>query len=78
MNVTYDKVADAVYIQIKKGKIEKTVEVSGIVMHDLDKKGNVLGIELLSASTQLSAKELENSAEGGIPLSVIQATPAMC
>ncbi len=61
---------------MKAGKVASTVEVSPIILHDLDKNGNVLGIELLNASNQLSAKDLENGIENGIPLNIIAATPA--
>jgi uncharacterized protein YuzE len=75
MNIQYDKIADAIYIQLKKGKIQSTVEVSNIVLHDLDNKGNVLGIELLNASKQLSSKELEKGVMNGVPLTIISGTP---
>ena len=75
MKVTYDKVADAMYIQIKPGKINSTVEISNTVIHDLDKKGNVLGIEILNASHQISTKDLESGIQNGIPLNIISATP---
>jgi uncharacterized protein YuzE len=75
MNIQYDKIADAVYIQLKKGKIQSTVEISDIVLHDLDNKGNVLGIELLNASKQLSSKELEKGVMNGVPLTIISGTP---
>ncbi len=75
MKANYDKVADAMYIEVKKGKIHKTVEVSDFVLHDLDAKGKILGIELLNASHQLSSEDLESTAENGIPLSFTSTTP---
>jgi uncharacterized protein YuzE len=50
MDLRYDKRADALYIELKKGKVEKTVEISDRVIHDLNKKGDILGIELLNVS----------------------------
>jgi len=47
MKVTYDKIADASYMTLRKGKVAKTVEINRDVIADLDKKGNVLGIEIL-------------------------------
>jgi uncharacterized protein YuzE len=75
MNIAYDKIADALYIRFKEGKVKTTIEVADDMLHDLDAKGGVLGIEVLNASRRLSLKELELGAEHGIPLSVITATP---
>ncbi len=75
MTVNYDKVADAIYIQMKKGKVSSTIEVSDLILHDLDKKGNVLGIELLNASSQFSHKEIEDGILNGIPLNIVSSTP---
>lgn len=75
MKINYDKSANAVYIQIKKGKISKTVEVSKSVVHDIDKDGNVLGIEILNASKLFSLKDLENNVIAGIPLNITYSTP---
>jgi uncharacterized protein YuzE len=75
MKITYDKIADAAYMVLRKGKVSKTVEMSDNVIVDLDKKGNLLGIEMLEASTQLSKKSLKDSVIKGIPISVISRTP---
>ncbi len=75
MKINYDKIADAIYIEIKKGKIAKTKEVSDLVVHDLDEKGRILGIEILHASSLVSSKDLETGAVDGIPLNIITATP---
>ena len=77
MKLNYDKIADAIYIQIKVGKIDSTMEISDVVIHDLDKNGNILGIELLNASHQLGSKDLENGIKNGIPLNIISATPIL-
>lgn len=75
MKINYDKVADAMYIQVKKGKIHQTVEVSDFVIHDLDAKGKIIGIELLNASEQFSPKDLKKRASAGIPFSFTSAIP---
>ena len=49
MNVTFDKSADAMYVALKKGNVHKTVE-NGMVLMDVDKKGDVIGIEILNCS----------------------------
>lgn len=65
MNINYDKVADAIYMTLRKGKVSKTVEMEDRLVVDVDKKGNILGIELLDAGNQLQ-KNMRN----GIPVKV--------
>ncbi len=49
MIVSYDSSTDAVYIKIKpKTKVYKTVEFASEAFVDLDKSGNLVGVELLS------------------------------
>ena len=50
MRITYDPLADAVSITIKKGKVAKTKEIGQDTLLDLDKKGNPLYLEILDAS----------------------------
>lgn len=55
MNITYDKKADAMYIYFQKGKkVSRTVELADLLIADLDRKGKVIGVEVLCASHQLS------------------------
>lgn len=54
MNVRYDKKVDAMYIKLATGKYSKTRKISDAVMVDEDKKGKVLGIEILDASKNIS------------------------
>ncbi|MDP2651550.1 MAG: DUF2283 domain-containing protein [bacterium] len=51
MKITYDKEANAAYTTLRKGKVAKTVKISEDVLADFDRKGNVLGIEMLSVSS---------------------------
>jgi uncharacterized protein YuzE len=48
--IEYDKTVDALYIYATKGKIDKTVKLNERVLFDVDKKGSILGIEVLDAS----------------------------
>lgn len=41
---TYDSVVDIHYITLQKGKASKQIETTAIL--DVDKKGNILGIEV--------------------------------
>ena len=56
MNTKYDKNADALYMKFNKGKVSKTLRLDDKLIVDLDSKSNVIGIELLNASNQLTPK----------------------
>ncbi len=78
MKVRYDKTADAMYIRLRAGKIKGTVKVNDRLMIDVDTKGNTVGVELLDASLQLTAKGvrgLEHDVALGIPVEIISKTP---
>ncbi len=49
MIVSYDNIADAVYIKIKpESKISKTLEFAPETFVDLDEDGDLIGIEMLN------------------------------
>lgn len=52
--VYFDKISDVLYIVTKKGKEEEFVEIAEGVNVELDKKKNVIGIEILNASKFLT------------------------
>jgi len=58
MRIQYDKLADAMYIYLRKGKVSKTIKLNNRVFVDVDKKGNVIGIEMLDVSHQIPKKEI--------------------
>ena len=58
MKIQYDKLADALYIYLKKGKIKKTVKLKDRLIVDCDKDGKILGLEILEVSSQVSKKEI--------------------
>lgn len=45
--ISYDKKADAAYFSVKKGRIAKTVKLDDWLLADVDKKGALLGVEML-------------------------------
>lgn len=47
MKVTYDPEADAMYIYLKKGEINVTKELDENTLIDINKAGEILGIEIL-------------------------------
>lgn len=65
MKTTYDKTADAAYIYlvptIKKGGVKKTVEVNENINLDYDENNRLIGVEVLSASQNLTKKTLTSA-----------------
>ena len=56
MILTYDKKADAMYIYFQKGKkVARTVELADLLIADLDRKGKVIGVEVLAVSSQFTS-----------------------
>jgi uncharacterized protein YuzE len=53
-DMTYDDEADAVYIAVGRGKVERTKK-TGPFVYDLDATGHIVGIEILSASKVLAS-----------------------
>jgi len=58
MEISYDKQADAMYIEFRKGEFAKNKKVDDFTIIDLDAKGNILGIELLDVSKRIPAESL--------------------
>jgi uncharacterized protein YuzE len=58
MEITYDKEADALYIGIRKGEFAKNKRIDDFTIVDLDSHGNILGIEMISASKRIPATSL--------------------
>jgi uncharacterized protein YuzE len=52
-DITYDAEADAVYIAVGRGKVDRTEE-TGPFIYDVDAEGHIVGIEILSASKVLA------------------------
>ena len=50
MEINYDKKADALYIEIRKGEFSENKKIDDFTIIDLDKDGNILGIEFLEVS----------------------------
>jgi len=59
IRVEYDPKADAMYIWLRKAKYEISEELAENVIIDLDKRGRIIGIEILDASKNLG-KQLVN------------------
>lgn len=51
VSVEFDKEVNALYLRLKKGKIEKSEPIADNIVFDLNKEGNVVGIEILLPKT---------------------------
>ncbi len=58
MEITYDKEADAMYIEFRKGKFAKNKKIDELTIIDLDEEGNILGIEILEVSKRIPIESL--------------------
>jgi len=59
IDMTYDPDADAAYIYLSRGKVDRTEE-AGPFIYDVDTEGRILGIEILAASKVLAPGEWQN------------------
>ena len=60
MKIEYDKIADALYIRLSRGRVSETKKLKDRLIVDIDRAGKVLGIEILGASSQLSSRNLSS------------------
>lgn len=74
MTINYDKVADAIYFLIKKGRVAKTIPVNDNLNIDVDSNGNTIGIEILEASSE-QGEQLQKSVRTGFPVNITENTP---
>ncbi|MSR71225.1 MAG: DUF2283 domain-containing protein [Candidatus Taylorbacteria bacterium] len=51
MKIEYDKEVDAMYLKVKNGSVQKTVKMNKNVLVDVNREGEILGIEMLDASS---------------------------
>ncbi|MBI4692066.1 MAG: DUF2283 domain-containing protein [Candidatus Terrybacteria bacterium] len=58
MKIQYDKLADAMYVYLKKGKIFKTIKMKDRLIVDVDRAGKIIGLEILGISSQIPKKEI--------------------
>ena len=76
MDIKYDIMADAVYVNVSSAKIAKTIKTEERFLVDVDSVGNVVGIEILDASSQQELVDnLTKNAGRGAPISIEKSTP---
>lgn len=65
MKISYDNIADAVYIRARTARIKTTKRIQSNLVVDFDAKGRVRGIEILNASHWLQSNNRTPSIEIG-------------
>ena len=68
MRFHYDKKIDALYIRFNEKGYFESDEVRDGIIFDYDKKGKIIGIEVLNASLSLPHKFISNRAPSRIPV----------
>jgi len=58
MEIKIDLKADALYIKFQKGKFAKNKVIDDDTIVDFDKKGRLLGIEMLNITRRIPLKQL--------------------
>ena len=64
IDMTYDPEADAVYIRVARGNVDRTEE-AGPFIYDLDAGGRICGIEILAASKVLAPGDWQSAPRPG-------------
>jgi len=76
MTISYDTVADAVYLAMTTGVVTKTIPITNRLNMDVDLEGNTIGIEILDASSQEELmRNLKKSVGEGVPVRIHSTTP---
>ena len=70
MKLHYDKLEDAFHVRFDEGPYAESDEVEEGVILDYDKKGKIIGIEILDASKKLSPSFKSSLRLKEIPVSV--------
>ena len=58
MEINFDQVADALYIQFQPGKATQTLKLKDGILVDIGKNGRLFGLEILDVSHRMPLKEL--------------------
>lgn len=58
MQIDYDPQADAIYIRLRTGEVDDTVEASKHIYVDVDADGVPLGVEILFAGRLLNQGDI--------------------
>jgi uncharacterized protein YuzE len=64
VSVEFDKEVNALYLRLRKGKVEKSDPVADNIIFDLGEEGNVVGIEILLPKTDPKLLKILASSTG--------------
>jgi uncharacterized protein YuzE len=59
MKISYDPKHDVMYLKFSEGKIADTIEVETNILIDYGEQGEIMGIEIIDASTLMKANPLQ-------------------
>jgi uncharacterized protein YuzE len=68
MKIEYSKNIDALYIRLREAEVDDSLDIEEGVTVDLDKKGHIVGIEILDASEKMDTSDLVNISIENLPL----------
>ena len=68
MRISYDVEVDALYIELRPGTPQDSLDLEEGVSADLDDEGHVIGIEVLDARKRLGGEALASIAVEQLPL----------
>ena len=57
VSINYDKVTNSMYIKISDKKTVKTITLGNNVFGDVDKRGEVVGLEILNSGKNVMGAE---------------------
>lgn len=78
MTIKYDKIADAIYMKMSEAVIANTLKLDDSFFVDKDDNGNIVGLEILDASSQEDLiKNLEMNVLDGVPVDMVSSTPVV-
>lgn len=67
MKICYDCEVDALYLQFRRGKANKTYDYNNNIAIDVDEQERIIGIEILNASKVVDLKTFKNIIYRAIP-----------
>ena len=68
MKIEYSKDADAIYVYFKEDVVASSKEIEDGVVIDFDKKGQLIGIEVLDVSQRFSLSDIANVNIENLPI----------
>ena len=70
MKIEYSKDVDALYVYFREVEVDKSREIEEGVVVDFDKKGHIVGVEILDATKRLTTAELVNVNIQNLPVEI--------